>query len=60
MNSNLNDQQTMQPTDEKIATRQQKLAYSRPVLQVYGSVVKLTQGNAGVSFDGNSGTVGKK
>jgi hypothetical protein len=43
MKSNLKDQQTTHPADEKIVARSRKTAYSSPVLQVYGAVGKLTQ-----------------
>lgn len=53
----MNDQQTMQTTDEKIEVPSQKLSYSSPVLQSYGSVSTLTQGQGTLGVDGS--TLGK-
>lgn len=37
--------------DKKIFSQEQKLAYSSPVLQAYGSVGTLTQGGGSVGSD---------
>ena len=54
MKSNLNDQHTRRPADEEIVARPQKAPYSSPVLQVYGSVGKLTQGAGSHNGDGGN------
>lgn len=54
MDFTLKNKQAMQATDEQIEAQAQKLSYSSPVLQVYGSVGKLTQG-AGGSHNGDAG-----
>jgi hypothetical protein len=51
MKGNLQDEQTIHPSAEKIAAKPQKAAYSSPALQVYGSVGKLTQGSGGSGGD---------
>lgn len=55
MNDNLKNQQTTtRPTDEKITAPLRKLAYSSPVLRVYGAVADLTQGASTVASDGTT------
>ena len=56
MDFNLKNQQAIQPTDVEFTTGSQKLSYSSPVLQDYGSVSKLTQGGSGTKVDGTNGT----
>jgi hypothetical protein len=51
MKDNLKGQQIIHPSDEKIAFRPQKAAYSSPVLQVYGSVGNLTQNGGATVAD---------
>lgn len=51
MDFNLKNQQAIQPTDVEFTTGSQKLSYSSPVLQVFGSVRTLTQGGGASGTD---------
>jgi hypothetical protein len=48
----MKDQEIILTTNEKIVVPSQKLSYSSPVLQVFGSVGTLTQGGASQGTDG--------
>ena len=58
----MNTTQPSQPVSfqEKgaLVVQPQKLAYAAPVLQVYGSVARLTQGAGSVGSDGLNATKG--
>ena len=51
MNFNLKNKQAIQPTDAEFTAGSQKLSYSSPVLQVFGSVGTLTQGGGSIGGD---------
>lgn len=52
METNLKNQQTIQPEEDKKLAERQRASYTSPTLQVYGSVGKLTQGGGGSKGDG--------
>lgn len=55
MNFNLKNQQTFQAANAEFASESRKLSYSSPVLQDYGSINLLTQGNNGTVADTSNG-----
>ena len=50
----IKDKLTLAETHEKKVSEPKKRAYSQPVLQVYGSVRKLTKSGAGTGADGGA------
>ena len=50
----IKDKLTLAETHEKKVSEPKKRAYSQPVLQVYGSVGKLTKSGAGTGSDGGA------
>ena len=55
MDLNLKNHQNIQAADAKSTIESRKLSYSTPVLQDYGSINLLTQGNNGTVLDQNVG-----